>query len=82
MKDLDKALLNEVWVNHSIGDDYSIRGDKDIWKISYYPIFENGKTNEQYDEPRALIEKPIYGKLGEKIGTDFRETPLRYLTKL
>jgi hypothetical protein len=45
----------------------------DGWKIAYYPIFENGKTGEVYNEPRALIERPIPG------GTDFREVPLRYL---
>lgn len=46
------------------------------WKIAYYPIFSDGKTNELYSEPRALVEKPIQG------GIDFREVPLRYLTKI
>jgi len=50
-------------------------GKPDKWKIAYYPILEDGKTNEKYNEPRALVEKPIVG------GTDFREIPLRYLTK-
>lgn len=47
----------------------------DLWKIAYYPIFEDGKTNKVYEEPRCLIEKPIEG------GIDFREVPLRYLNK-
>ncbi len=47
----------------------------ELWKIVYYPIFEDNKTKEVYVEPRALVEKPIVG------GTDFREVPLRYLTK-
>ena len=50
-------------------------GKPDKWKIVYYPIFENGKTKEFYDEPRALVEKPMIG------GIDFREVPLRYLSK-
>jgi hypothetical protein len=69
------ALSNPIWVNHKIGDNYTMDGKPDLWKIAYYPIFENGQTNELYKEPRALIEKPMKG------GTDFREMPLRYLTK-
>lgn len=76
---LKKSLSDEKWVNHIIGNTYQMDGKKDEWKIVYYPIFEDAKTGEQYDEPRALIEKPLIGKLGEKIGTDFREVPLRYL---
>jgi len=71
--DLQEALNNELWVNHKIGDTYTMDGKPDLWKIAYYPIFEDGKTNEPYSEPRALIEKPMKG------GTDFREVPLRYL---
>ena len=78
---LQKALSNEIWISHKIGNEYQMDGKKDKWKIAYYPIFENGKTNEVYDEPRCLVEKPILGKSDEKIGTDFREVPLRYLTK-
>lgn len=79
---LQKALSNEIWISHKIGSEYRMDGKKDKWKIAYYPIFEDGKTNEIYDEPRALVEKPILGKLGEKIGTDFREVPLRYISKI
>lgn len=79
---LEISLENPLWVDHKIGDHYSMDGKSDKWKIAYYPIFECGKTQEVYDEPRALIEKPIHGgKFNEIIGTDFREVPLRYLTK-
>jgi hypothetical protein len=72
---LKEALDNPIWKNHYRGDIYSMDG-KSGWKIAYYPIFEDGKTKEVYQEPRALVEKPI-----GKEGTDFREVPLRYLTK-
>jgi len=71
---LSLALLDKTWLSHKIGNQYCMDNKPDKWKIAYYPIFENGKTNEVYDEPRALIEKPISG------GIDFREVPLRYLT--
>lgn len=71
---LNEALADPKWIAHKIGDTYSMDGKPD-WKIAYYPIFEDGKTGKKYDEPRALVEKPIEG------GTDFREVPLRYLTK-
>lgn len=79
---LHEALSNETWAGHKIGDEYQMDGKRDCWKIAYYPIFEDGKTSEVYDEPRALAEKPIVGKSGERVGTDFREVPLRYLTKV
>ena len=74
MKFLNEALADPKWIAHKIGDLYSMDG-KEGWKIAYYPIFEDGKNGIKYDEPRALVEKPIEG------GTDFREVPLRYLTK-
>ena len=55
---------------------YTMDGKPDQWKVAYYPINVCGKTGEIYQEPRALIEKPIPG------GTDFREIPLRYLTPI
>ncbi len=72
-----KELTEEekLWRNHNVGDEYQMDGKPDKWKIAYYPILEDGKTGEKYNEPRALVEKPIKG------GTDFREIPLRYLTK-
>lgn len=77
-----KALTHPIWVSHSIGNYYQMDGKSELWKIAYYPIFECGKTNEVYEEPRALVEKPITNSLGKQIGTDFREVPLRYLTIL
>lgn len=70
------ALKNPIWANHKVGDNYSVTGDKRAWKLTYYPIFEDGKTNEPYTEPRALMETPLND------GIDFREMPLRYVTKL
>ena len=75
MNYLKEALSNPLWVDHSIGDKYTMDGKPNLWKIAYYPIFADGKTGEEYVEPRALVEKPIVG------GTDFREVPLRYLNK-
>lgn len=72
---LSKALAHQLWQQHKIGDTYFMDGNPEKWKIAYYPIFENGTTNKIYEEPRALVEKPIIG------GIDFREIPLRYLTK-
>jgi hypothetical protein len=72
---LQKALSDPVYASHKIGDTYTMDGKPDPWKIAYYPIFECGKTKEVYTEPRALVEKPIKG------GIDFREVPLRYLTR-
>lgn len=73
---LAEALNHPIWLNHKIGNLYTMDG-KHGWKIAYYPIFEDGKTGEEYAEPRALVEMPAVFK-GEK-GTDFREVPLRFL---
>ncbi len=69
------ALSDPLWKNRSKDDRYTMDGKPAEWKIFYYPIFEDGKTQEAYTEPRALIERKIPG------GYDFREVPLRYLTK-
>ncbi len=74
-KKLIISLIHPLWTNHKIGDTYVMDEKPDLWKIAYYPIFEDSKTGEVYNEPRALVEKPI------KDGIDFREVPLRYLTK-
>ena len=79
---LKEAIGNPIWIHHKIGDLYQMDGKKELWKIAYYPILENEKTFEIYEEPRALVEKPILGKLDMKVGTDFREVPLRYLSKI
>lgn len=68
------AWNTNFWKCHEIGNTYTMDGKPDLWKIAYYPIFTDGKTGEEYKEPRALIERPIEG------GIDFREVPLRYLT--
>lgn len=78
---LQIALADDIWLKHKLGDEYQMDGKPDKWRIAYYPIFEDGRTNEDYDEPRVLVEKPMFGKSGERIGTDFREVPLRYLSK-
>ena len=78
MDKLKEALNIEVWIWHKIGDKYVMDGKE--WSISYYPIFEDGKTNKPYSEPRALIERPeIFNGI---TGTDFREVPLRFLTRI
>ncbi len=79
MENLTKALYNPIWINHSIGDRYTMDNRSDKWKIAYYPIFEDGKTGQKYNEPRALIEKPAV--FNEVEGIDLREVPLRYLNK-
>lgn len=77
---LSEALNNPIWVQHNIGDEYTMDGKPQKWKIAYYPMFECGKTGEEYNEPRALIERPAIFSGVE--GTDFREMPLRYLRKI
>lgn len=76
---LRDALNDPIWVEHKIGDVYIMDGKPDLWKIAYYPIFENAVIGEPYKEPRALVERPAIFH-GER-GIDFREVPLRYLTK-
>lgn len=41
---LSKALSERVWVDHKIGDNYTMDGKPDLWKIVYFPIFEDGKN--------------------------------------
>lgn len=74
---LKSALSDHVWMDHKLGDEYQMDAKPDKWKIAYYPIFENGKTSEEYNEPRALVEKNM-----DSGGIDFREIPLRYLSKI
>jgi len=77
---LDKALNDPLWrLSHKIGDIYEMDGVGG-WKIAYYPLFEDGKMNKPYNEPRALVEKPALFN-GAK-GTDFREVPLRFLKRI
>lgn len=51
-------------------------GKKDKWMLVYYPIFQDGKTQEYYNEPRALMQNI------NKPGFWYKEVPLRYLKKL
>lgn len=83
---LQEALADQKWQEHKLGDVYhmvNVGGKRDEgWKLTYYPLMgtykgeEDAKTWIEFEEPRALIEKPM----GEK-GNDFREMPLRYLIK-
>ena len=78
--ELIKALEDLIWQEHKIGNTYQMDGKPDLWKIAYYPIFEDGVTGELYSEPRALVERLSVFKGVE--GIDLREVPLRYLQKL
>lgn len=83
---LKEALDNISYKEHKIGDVYSIKNVNgkidEGWKIAYYPLFGTykGENNDKqwidFEEPRALIEKKL------ETGSDFREMPLRYLTKI
>lgn len=84
---LAQALSDNKWCDHNIGDRYTMidvggREDPSVWKIAYYPLFGTYKGENElkkwvlFEEPRALVEKPITG------GIDFREVPLRYLKKI
>lgn len=74
------ALNNPIWMQHSIGDKYTMDGKPDEWKIAYYPILECGKTGDKYDSPKALVEKESI--FNGKVGIDYREIPLHYLKKI
>lgn len=77
-KELEIALIHPLWLNHKSGSKYQMDDRPDIWEIAYYPIFEDGKTGEKYNEPRALVENITKR---EKEGAVFwsKEVPLRYL---
>lgn len=85
---LHEALNHPTWKNHTIGKEYSMDGVPG-WRIAYYPIFEDGKTHEVYDIPKALVEKPstwrkkVDGNVWITVnGTDFREVPLDFLERV
>lgn len=75
MERLQKALNNPIWKQNKKDSIYFMDGKRDQWKIVYYPIFEDGKTQEYYDEPRALMQNI------DKSGFWSKEVPLRYLVK-
>ena len=73
---LQLALEDPVYKAHKVGNSYSMKGDKDLWKIAYYPLFGTYKNGNwvEFESPKALVEKPIPN------GTDLREIPLHFLT--
>ena len=77
---LRAALDDPKWKDHKIGCLYVMinrdGSESSGWKIAYYPLFGTYRNEKwiEFDEPRALIERPMKG------GTDFREVALRYLT--
>jgi hypothetical protein len=72
--ELKKAINNPVYVNHKRNESiYFMDGKKDRWNLVYYPIFQDGKTQEFYDEPRALMQNI------DRDGFWSKEVPLRYL---
>ena len=78
-KQLYEALAHPLWLAHQRGDTYTMDG-KGCWTIYYYPIFANGKTQQEYAEPRALMMTHRTFKNGIE-GMDLREVPLRYIEK-
>ena len=75
MNPLQQALQDPKWLSHNKGDFYTMDNKPEHWTITYYPVLEDPKGNV-YNEPRAIVERPIVG------GYDIREIPLRYLTKI
>lgn len=74
MNELEKALSDPIWKVHNKGNHYTMDGKKDKWKLVYYPIFQDGRTQDFYNEPRALMQNI------DKDGFWSKEVPLRYLT--
>ncbi len=71
---LRKALQHPLWENHRPNISfYVMDGKQDTWELVYYPIFQDGKTQEFYNEPRALMRNI------NKVGFWSKEVPLRYL---
>ena len=76
---LKSALDSSLWRSHKKEDRYRVDG-KGVWKVAYYPILGCGKTQKEYDEPRALMETKK--NFNGEVGVDFREMPLRYITRI
>ena len=77
MIDLKEALMDPIWKSHKRNESvYFMDGQTDRWVIVYYPIFQNGKTQEFYNEPRALVQNINQNGFWNK------EVPLRYLKKI
>ena len=92
MGKLQEALNNPIWLDHKIGDTYSMihvggKIDKSNWKIAYYPLLGT------YDNRTTKQGETIYGgwidfddpralvEMQVKDGIIFQETPIRYLSK-
>lgn len=74
---LEKALEHPIWKSHKRNESvYFMDGKPDKWILVYYPIFQDGRTQEFYDEPRALMQNI------DMEGFWSKEVPLRYLKKL
>ncbi len=72
---LERALSHPIWKAHKPNESiYFMDGNTDRWQIVYYPIFQDGNTQEFYNEPRALVQNIDKGGFWSK------EVPLRYLT--
>jgi hypothetical protein len=68
------ALEHPIWINHIRNVSLYTMDDKsERWRLVYYPIFSDGKTNEEYNEPRALMQNI------EQKGFWSKEVPLRYI---
>ncbi len=73
--DLKKAINHPLWLNNCKESVYYMDGKPDKWKIVYYPIFQCGKSQKYYKEPRALMQNI------DKKGFWSKEVPLRYLNQ-
>jgi len=74
---LEKALKEPIWKSNKRNESvYNMDDKKDRWKIVYYPIFQDGRTQEYYNEPRALMQNI------DKKGFWSKEVPLRYLQQI
>lgn len=77
---LREALEHPLYSDHMSHHRYKMDG-KGSWELYYYPILGDGKTQEVYVEPRALMKTNRIFKDG-KAGMDLREVPLRYIERI
>lgn len=74
-EELKQVLQTDFWINHRIGDVYKLRnrkGNSELCTIVYYPP-------EDYNDPAALVE--MNEVKNKDFNFDFREVPIRFLTK-
>ena len=90
--DLQEALNNSIWLEHKIGDTYSMihiggKIDKSNWEIAYYPLLGtyNNRTTKQgetiYGGWIDFEDPRALVEMTTKDGIIFQETPIRYLVK-